>query len=63
MFGEQRLFETVAQAAQRSAQAGTQAASAQSVLEAIDRAVVDFIGEGLPSDDLTLLVLKRLPES
>jgi hypothetical protein len=29
------------------------------VLEKIDQAVVEFIADGLPSDDLTLLVLRR----
>jgi hypothetical protein len=29
------------------------------VLEAIDAAVADFIGEGAPADDLALVVLKK----
>jgi serine phosphatase RsbU (regulator of sigma subunit) len=64
LFGEERLLATVETVAQCSAQAAeteAPAAGAQAMLEAIDQAVVDFIGEAARSDDLTLLVLKRLP--
>jgi serine phosphatase RsbU (regulator of sigma subunit) len=51
IYGEERLRATVRAAA---------ADSAQAMLEAIDDAVVTFVGEGSPSDDLTLEVLRRL---
>jgi hypothetical protein len=33
---------------------------ARAMLEVIDASVTDFIGGTMPSDDLTLMVLKRL---
>jgi sigma-B regulation protein RsbU (phosphoserine phosphatase) len=51
IYGEERLRATVRAAA---------ADSAQAMLDAIDDAVVTFVGEGSPSDDLTLEVLRRL---
>jgi sigma-B regulation protein RsbU (phosphoserine phosphatase) len=51
IYGEERLRATIRAAA---------ADSAQAMLDAIDDAVVTFVGEGSPSDDLTLEVLRRL---
>ncbi len=51
IYGEERLRASVRAAA---------ADSAQAMLDAIDDAVVTFVGEGAPSDDLTLEVLRRL---
>jgi phosphoserine phosphatase RsbU/P len=51
IYGEERLQATVRAAAVDSAQA---------MLDAIDDAVVAFVGDGSPSDDLTLEVLRRL---
>ena len=60
LYGEERLNETIGEAALRAAR-GEDALylSAQDMLETIDRSVAAFMGESLPSDDLTLLVLKH----
>ncbi len=50
MYGKARLRETVRSACKDSA---------QSLLEAIDQSAADFIGDGAPSDDRTLMVLCR----
>ncbi|HDQ72212.1 MAG TPA: GAF domain-containing protein [Chloroflexi bacterium] len=50
MYGEERLHETLRSACKDSA---------QSLLEVIDRSTEDFIGDGAPSDDRTLMVLCR----
>jgi GAF domain-containing protein len=57
VFGEPRLYQTIESAAVCKSDAGD--LTAQDVLEKIDQAVLEFIGDGLPSDDLTLLVLRR----
>lgn len=63
LYGEQRLHETIGEATVRAAKGGDSLyLSAQDLLEAIDRSVAAFVGEALPSDDLTLLVLKRSKE-
>jgi phosphoserine phosphatase RsbU/P len=58
VFGELRLYQTIESAANRDVQAGA-ALEAGELLEKIDLAVQEFIGSGVLSDDLTLLVLKR----
>ena len=52
MYGEDRLHETIQAAA---------GASAQQMLGLIDGSVITFAGTPIPSDDLTLIVLHRLP--
>ncbi|MBC8450156.1 MAG: GAF domain-containing protein [Chloroflexi bacterium] len=52
IFGDQRLQAAVEAAA---------GSSAQAMLEAICDAVDEFVGDNPPSDDLTLMVLRRLP--
>jgi sigma-B regulation protein RsbU (phosphoserine phosphatase) len=60
-FGEPRLYQTIESAASCETQADDAASlTAQDLLEKIDLAVQGFIADGMPSDDLTLLVLKRL---
>lgn len=51
-FGEQRLRATIASMA---------GASAQQVLDAVLDAVQRFVGDAIPSDDLTLFVVRRSP--
>ena len=51
MYGEERLRATVQ---------ATDGGSAQAILDAIDASVVAFIGDGSPSDDRTLMVLRRV---
>jgi phosphoserine phosphatase RsbU/P len=51
-FGEERLHTTIASAA---------GSSAEQVLEAVLAAVRDFVGDAVPSDDLTLFVVRRSP--
>lgn len=58
-FGEPRLYQTIESAVACQDQNERSALAAQDVLEKIDQAVLEFIGNGLPSDDLTLVVLKR----
>jgi sigma-B regulation protein RsbU (phosphoserine phosphatase) len=58
-FGEPRLYQTIESAIACQGQSDVSALAAQGVLEKIDQAVVEFIADGLPSDDLTLLVLRR----
>ena len=58
VFGELRLYQTIESAAIRENQ-DEGVLEAGQLLEKIDLAVQEFIGNGLPSDDLTLLVLKR----
>ena len=50
MYGDERL-----QAVVRTAAGG----SAQAMLQAILKSVREFVGDNLPSDDLTLMVLRR----
>jgi sigma-B regulation protein RsbU (phosphoserine phosphatase) len=59
VFGEPRLYQTIESALACQGQDPAGALTAQDVLEKIDQAVLAFIAEGSPSDDLTLLVLKR----
>jgi len=58
VFGELRLYQTIESAAARENQ-DEGGLAAGDLLEKIDLAVQEFIGSGLLSDDLTLLVLKR----
>jgi serine phosphatase RsbU (regulator of sigma subunit) len=58
VFGELRLYQTIESAATGETQAESGLAAGE-LLEKIDLAVQEFIGGSLPSDDLTLLVLKR----
>ena len=60
MFGEERLLNTIEETAQcYSSLAQSEQLSARVLLDAIDHKVIDFIGESVPYDDLTLVVLKR----
>lgn len=59
VFGEPRLYQTIEGAVACKDPRPRDTLAAQDVLEKIDAAVLAFIGDGLPSDDLTLLVLKR----
>jgi serine phosphatase RsbU (regulator of sigma subunit)/transcriptional regulator with GAF, ATPase, and Fis domain len=56
-FGEARLYQTIESLTACQGQQG--GFTAQDLLEKIDQAVIDFIANSQPSDDLTLLVLKR----
>jgi serine phosphatase RsbU (regulator of sigma subunit) len=60
MFGEERLLATIEETAlcDRSL-AQAEKLSARVLLDAIDHEVIDFIGDTVPYDDLTLVVLKR----
>jgi serine phosphatase RsbU (regulator of sigma subunit) len=58
VFGELRLYQTIESATIREYQ-GEGSLAAEELLEKIDLAVQGFIGNGVLSDDLTLLVLKR----
>jgi sigma-B regulation protein RsbU (phosphoserine phosphatase) len=61
-FGEQRLRRAIDEACQSmTAPENPADLTALQMLEAIDRQIVEFVGEAVPSDDLTLLVVKRLP--
>ena len=61
-FGEHRLHKAIADACQSvTAPESPGRLTAQLMLDAIDRQIVDFVADAVPSDDLTLLVLKRLP--
>jgi sigma-B regulation protein RsbU (phosphoserine phosphatase) len=51
MYGEGRLRATVRAA---------DGASAQAVLDAISDSVTAFVGDNPPSDDITLIVLRRV---
>ncbi|GAB4537391.1 MAG: hypothetical protein Kow0063_24110 [Anaerolineae bacterium] len=51
IYGEERLWTIV------RSHAGT---SAHAMLAAIDDSIADFVGDGLPSDDITLMILHRL---
>jgi sigma-B regulation protein RsbU (phosphoserine phosphatase) len=51
LYGEERLQATIQAAA---------GGSAQAMLDAIDDSVVAFVGDTSPSDDLTIMVLRRL---
>jgi len=51
-YGEERLQAMIRSLAGQPAQA---------LLQALDDAVVSFVGDSFPSDDLTLLVLRRTP--
>lgn len=51
VYGEEQLWATI-QAAD--------CASAQTILDAIHRSVYAFLGEGPPSDDITMMVIRRL---
>ncbi|OQY87724.1 MAG: hypothetical protein B6D39_12480 [Anaerolineae bacterium UTCFX2] len=57
MFGEERLVELLRQFARGGDR--QEMPSARTVLETIDQEVLDFSGEAVPYDDLTLLVLKH----
>jgi serine phosphatase RsbU (regulator of sigma subunit) len=60
MFGEGRLLTAIEETVRcdRSL-AQTEKLSARVLLDAIDHEVIDFIGDTVPYDDLTLVVLKR----
>jgi GAF domain-containing protein len=58
-FGEARLYQTIESAVHCQSHGDGEALATQDVLEKIDQAVLEFIADGLPSDDLTLLVLRR----
>jgi serine phosphatase RsbU (regulator of sigma subunit) len=58
MYGEARLR----QVAQSAAQPPAGSASALGVLEAIDQSVEEFLGQSSPADDLTMVVIRRLPQ-
>ncbi len=61
-FGDQRLRQAIGDACQSTTiPDGPASLTAQQMLDAIDQQVVAFVADGVPSDDLTLLVLKRLP--
>jgi len=51
MYGPERLRDVILAA---------DGSSAQAMLEAIDNSVLGFVGDASPSDDLTLIVLRRL---
>jgi serine phosphatase RsbU (regulator of sigma subunit) len=61
-FGEARLYQIIERTAACQAQNEGAALGAQDLLESIDQAVLEFIADSTPSDDLTLLVLKRQEE-
>jgi serine phosphatase RsbU (regulator of sigma subunit) len=62
LYGEQKLCQTIDVAAtQAVAKQDRYQISAIELLDVIDRSVSEFIGEAPLSDDLTLLVIKRLP--
>ena len=50
IYGEERLWATI-----RASDSG----SAQAMLRAIDDSVAAFVGDSPPSDDITLMVLRR----
>ncbi len=58
-FGEERLHQLVEGAACNGSHAPEDALTAERLLNQIDEAVVTFIGDAGPSDDLTLLVVRR----
>jgi len=61
-FGDQRLRQAIGDACQSTTiPDGPASLTAQQMLDAIDQQVVAFVADAVPSDDLTLLVLKRLP--
>jgi GAF domain-containing protein len=61
-FGEQRLRQAINDACQSMTTPDSPVdLTAQQMLDAIDQQVVAFVADAVPSDDLTLLVLKRLP--
>jgi serine phosphatase RsbU (regulator of sigma subunit) len=51
LFGEDRLREVIRRPCERN--------SAQETLDRIVEAIADFVGDTPPSDDLTLMVLRR----
>jgi sigma-B regulation protein RsbU (phosphoserine phosphatase) len=60
-FGEQRLRQALHDTCfSMTTPDGPVELTAQQMLEAIDQQVVAFVADAVPSDDLTLLVLKRL---
>lgn len=61
-YGEERLLDTVMQTAVCAAgEAPVSLLEAREMLEAIDHSVSAFIGDAALSDDLTLLIIRRLP--
>ena len=61
-FGEQRLRKAIGDACQSMTSPECLVdLTAQQMLDAIDQQVIAFVADAVPSDDLTLLVLKRLP--
>jgi len=61
-FGEQRLRKAIGDACQSMTTPDRPVdLTAQQMLDAIDQQVIAFVADAVPSDDLTLLVLKRLP--
>ena len=64
MYGEERLEATIRGEADWVTDLNTEATSgtAGEMLEAIDDSVIVFVGDALPYDDLTLMVLRRLSD-
>jgi len=61
IYGEKRLYQTLEHAARWALDEKDQGnVSALEIVDAIDESVNEFIGDELPSDDLTLMVVKRL---
>jgi serine phosphatase RsbU (regulator of sigma subunit) len=59
IYGEERLFEAILELVRDGDSSATKQVSAQEMLDAIDASVTAFLDDQPPSDDLTLLVLKR----
>ncbi len=59
-FGDERLLQAIDGALQTAA-GSFENPTAQEMLDAIDQNVLTFVADAVPSDDLTLLVLKRRP--
>jgi serine phosphatase RsbU (regulator of sigma subunit)/putative methionine-R-sulfoxide reductase with GAF domain len=60
IYGEGRLRQMVESLFEGGGEDGKVPPGARAMLEVIDASVTDFIGGTMPSDDLTLMVLKRL---
>jgi serine phosphatase RsbU (regulator of sigma subunit) len=60
IFGEERLYSTITAEISCHNADPDLAHDAQHLVDAIDRQVTEFIGQASRTDDLTLLVLKRL---
>ncbi len=60
IFGEERLYSTITTEIACHVPGTDLARDAQQLVDAIDQHVSEFIGQASRTDDLTLLVLKRL---